>query len=213
MHAHVPDRGEARDRLARQAARELASTPGLDHASAIARARRIPALADAPSPSRSQVSRHLEALQLQGLGEAGFRRARTSELQAVVEVLDLLELLLSPDRIQLAGRVAGPHPLGGVDVHARLVGGRPVESCAGELEDAGLEELRFTTARTLHGFLPRATFTGDGRRYHLISCPEDLVLDPPTDLFTGEPIRVLDLSALRRMAGVDDDPEVSPGRP
>ncbi|MEC8558692.1 MAG: hypothetical protein VXY94_01295 [Planctomycetota bacterium] len=213
MHAHVPDRAEARDRLARQAARELASTPGLDQASAIARARRHPALADAPSPTRSQVSRHLEALQLQALGEAGFRRARSSELRGIVEVLDLVELLLSPDRIQLAGRIAGPHPLGGVDVHARLVGGRPVESCASELEDAGLEELRFTTARTRHGFLPKASFTGDGRRFHLVSCPGALVLDPPTDLFTGEPIRVLELSELRRSAGVDDDPEVSPGRP
>ena len=150
---------------------------------------------------------------MQGLGEAGFRRARSSELRGVVEVLDLVELLLSPDRIQVAGRIAGPHPLGGVDVHVRLVGGRPVASCAPELEDAGLEGLRFTTARTRHGFLPKATFTGDGRRYHLVSCPGDLVLDPPTDLFTGEPIRVLELSELRRVADLDDEPGVSPGRP
>ena len=69
MARHHPERAQARDRLARQAARELLQQQGLDVDSAIARARRRPELREVPAPPRTLVHRHLEALQMHGMSE------------------------------------------------------------------------------------------------------------------------------------------------
>ncbi|MAJ45874.1 MAG: hypothetical protein CBC35_00970 [Planctomycetes bacterium TMED75] len=186
-----------RDRLARQAAQEILRQPGLDVDSALARARRLPELRAVPAPSRSRVHRHLEALQMQALGAPGFDVQRQAELRAVVDLLDLVEVLLRPEAILLMGRVAGKHPLGAVEVHARLMGGALLEACASELEQAGVREVQLQSVRTSVGHLARMSLENEGRRYVLTRCPLEFDIDPTVNLITGAPIESIALDELR----------------
>ena len=201
-----PERAQARDRLARQAAHEIVRQPGLDVDSAVARARRLPELREVSAPSRSLVRRHLEALQMQALGARGFDLKQRAELREVVDLLDLVEVLLRPEAILLMGRVAGEHPLGGVEVHARLMGGGLLEGCASDLEQAGVREVHLQSVRTLVGHLSRMSLENEGRRYVLTQCPVEQDIDPAVNLITGAPIESMALEELRvRVAEPGED--------
>ena len=201
-----PERAHARDRLARQAAQEIVRQPGLDLESALARARRLPELREVPPPSRSLIHRHLEALQMQALGARGFDLKRIVELREVVDLLDLVDVLLRPEAILLMGRVAGAHPLGGVEVHARVMGGDVLEACASDLEEAGVREIHLHTVRTSVGHLARMSLENEGRRYVLTRCPVEFEIDPGVNLVTGAPIESIGLEALRaRVAEPGED--------
>ena len=215
MNRHQPAPDHERDRLARAAARLLAADPGLGLDAAIARARRASGRPEGPVPSRSLVHRHLEGVQQASLGQAGFEDRQATELSAVVEVLDLVEVLVRPEGIQVVGRVATRHVLGGVDVHARVQGGAPLQTHADALEAAGLEELRFHTVRTLRGYLPRLALESDRRRFNLTQCPSDWELEPARNLFTGERIASCWLEDLRSRSNGSspDDDAFSPGHP
>lgn len=211
-----PDRqrAEERDRLARGAAQALATVQGLDLESAILRGRRLPGLREAPTPSHALVHRHLEALQQQALGELGFERMQARMRRSVVDLLDLVEVLLEPDVIQLVGRVATRRALDGAVLHARVQGGAPLETCAFELEAAGVEEVRLQTVKTLHGYLPRMSLENDGRRHVLTQCPAQLELEPARNLFTGQSISSCSLHQLRaRVVQAEGPGEVSQDRP
>ena len=215
MSRRHPVRIEERDRLARDAARVLATDPGLDLEAAIARARRTSGLREASAPSRALVYRHVEALQQATFGQRGFERRQAVELRAVVDLLDLVALLLQPEGLQVVGQLASRPILGGVDVHVRLHGGAPMESCAMDLEAAGLRELRFQTVKTLIGYLPRLTLENEGRLYFLTQCPLECALEPARNLFTDQPIASCWLEQLRARSvvpPVDDEP-ISPDHP
>lgn len=215
MSRRQPASDRERDRLARGAARLLAADPALGLDTAIARARRASGLSEVPAPSRSLVYRHLEGVQLASLGQAGFEDRQAIERRAVVEVLDLVGVLVRPEGIQVVGRVATRHVLGGEDVHARVLGGEALHSHADALEAAGLEELRFHTVKTLRGHLPRLALESDGRRFNLTQCPVDWELEPARNLFTGERIASCWLEQLRSLS--DGSPpgndSISPDRP
>ncbi|MEE2681896.1 MAG: hypothetical protein VX641_05940 [Planctomycetota bacterium] len=200
MSGRHPARDHDRDRLARVAARLLAADPGLGVDGAILRARRTAGLPQVQAPSRSLVHRHLEAVQQMSLGREGFEHQQARELREVVDLLDLVQVLLRPDGIQVVGRVATHHVLGGVDVHARVHGGDPLHAQADAFEAAGLQSLRFHTVKTLRGHLPRDTLECEGRRYILTGCPSDWELDPARNLFTGEVIASCWLEQLRDRA-------------
>ncbi len=140
------------------------------------------------------------------LGAQGFDQRKLEELRSVVDLLDLVEVLLRPEAIFLVGRVAGEHPLGGVEVHGRVVGEAPLESCATDLEQAGVREVSLETIRTTVGHLSRMSLENEGRRYLLTRCPPELAIDPGINLFTGAPIESLSLEALRaRVAEPGED--------
>ena len=190
----------AREELARRAARVMLEHPGLDVDSALRKAPRG-GLADhgGPPPGRGLVHRHLEAMLQELLGEAAFEAGRLDRLRAILEVLDLLDYLAAPNGIDVAGRTARGYLVGPVLVFGRLYEGRALEPLAGELEANGIEEVRCLTAHTRLGPRPRLLFDSDGIRFSLTDCPRMAHADRERDLFTGKPIPVVSLDALRKL--------------
>ena len=202
--------GSRREELARRAARAMLHAPGLDADAAIREVSgaTMPDMAGGP-PRRSEVHRHLEAMIQEHLGQAAFEDGRRHRIRLIVEVLDLLDYLASPDAIDVAGRTARGYLVGPVLVFARCYGGHLLEPLADELEASGIEEVRCLAARTRHGHLGRLQFDSDGIRFNVTRCPRTVHAERDRDLFSGEEIAVLSLEELRTIA----DEGFSPGRP
>ena len=108
----TPIDGEQRaeqDRLARDAAGAMFARRALRVAEAIELAMRSVKGVPPPRPSQSLVMRHLEAMQESAHGKAGFDALRLQRLELVLEVLDLVQNLGSPEGVVLAGRIAEGH--------------------------------------------------------------------------------------------------------
>ena len=206
---HDHDR-QAREDLARRAALAMFRDPGLDVDAAISVARRGRATGkELTPPGRGLVHRHLEGLLQEALGMEAFEASRRERLVTIIEVLDLIDFLASPDAIEIAGRTARGYLEGPVLVFARLYEGCPLVSLAGKLEANGIEEVACATAHTRHGPLPRINFDSDGLRFSVTRCPRALQRDRDRSLFSDEPVAVVSLDELR----VQVDPDFSPDRP
>jgi hypothetical protein len=196
---------QAREEMARRAAMAMFRAPGLDVDAALSAARR----GRGPPPGRGLIYRHLEALLLEALGLEAFEASRRERLVTIVEVLDLIDFLASPDAIDVAGRTARGYLEGPVLVFARVYEGASLVSLAGELEANGVEEVGCITAHTRHGPLPRINFESDGLRFTVTRCPRSLHRERDRSLFSGEPVAVVSLDELRSKV----DPGFSPGHP
>jgi hypothetical protein len=201
---------QAREEMARRAAMAMFRAPGLDVDGALSAARRgrTPG-AGVVSPGRGLVYRHLEALLQEALGPEAFEASRRKRMVAIVEVLDLIDFLASPDAIDIAGRTARGYLEGPVLVFARVYEGASLVSLADELEANGVEEVGCVTAHTRHGPLPRINFDSDGLRFTVTRCPRSLHAERDRSLFSGEPVAVVSLDELRLKA----DPGFSPDHP
>jgi hypothetical protein len=193
------------DRIAREAAVliERGQAESLDEA--IRLAADSLRLHDAPLPGHGRVRRHAQAMTMQALGDAGYAAHVRSVLAVAEEVMSALELWCGEMRgvrrsgpILLVGRAANGHVDAGATVNIRIYTRLPIGEIAGALVDVGYEEPTFETIGTRHGRLNRLRFVDDGVEVLITRCLPDTAADAGRDLFTGKPIAVLDLEALRK---------------
>ncbi len=191
------DDAAAADRVAREAARRLAAGLSADEDAAVDAARRSLDLPGAV-PSRLLVHRHLEAMQQQAMGEEAWRADRRRRLEAVEELMTLLEESLEA-RTLLAGRAARGHFTGTDPVRLRIYTEAPVHAVAAALESGGVEEMAFPVEETTRGRLDSIRFAdpecGD---VALVRLPPRAWTDRGRNLFRDEAVPVLDLEGLRR---------------
>ena len=162
------------DRLARCVARCLDEDPGLDWEGAFGAARRIVGVVGRGAlPSHALVRRHLEALQEARHGEDGARLARRARVIAIVELLEFVRFALEPTDLLIVGLLARRVAVGPLELHARLVGGRPFHDLFGQLESVGIKEMRpFSTVGPM-GRFESLHFDSEGQSCTLTRIPPD----------------------------------------
>ena len=164
----------------------------------------------APGRLRPAVVRHLHAMDLVRLGDAGMTIARREMLEsalAVMETIELLEVRLADLGVGYLGvRLAGEAARGRPDLrrplHLRIHGNRPMASWLEELEVLETRDVRTFTSTTSYGRLSAFEATIDGTVLRGHRCPVDQVpLDGP-NLFDGGRVPLADLETVRRLVEV-----------
>ena len=205
-----PEHEQARDEMARLAARAMVRDATLAPREALERVRKGRArLIDGPPPGTGLICRHLRAMLEESLGAEGYKAGCLRRVQAIVEVLDLVAWLTGADEVEVAGRAAGRFLEGPLVVSVRVHGGGALHPIASELERNEIREVGCATAHTRFGPMPSLHFECDGIRFTLIECPPVAGIERRRNLFTGEPVAVASLPDLR--ARLDD--VFSPDRP
>ncbi len=194
----------AADRVAREAARRLASGLAADEDAAVAAARLALDLPRA-HPSRLLVHRHLEAIEQQAMGAEAWRADRRRRFEAIEELMCLLEQSLDA-RTLLVGRAVRGHLTGTDPVRLRIYTDAAVHEIAAALEIGGVEEMAFPVEETTRGRL-------DSIRWADPDCGEVVMVrmrpeawpDRGRNLFRDEPVPTLDAEGLRRRLAGDAD--------
>jgi len=152
MHAdpHGPASGassDPNDRVAREAARRFVTGRARDEHAAIEAARTHLNLPGA-APSLLLVRRHVEAMEQQAMGAEAWAAARRRRLEALEELITLLEEHALGERVLLVGRAARGHLTGADPVRLRVYTDRPIREVAAALELGGIEAMDFETDDT-----------------------------------------------------------------
>ena len=191
------DEAAAVDRVAREAARRLAAGLASDEDAAVDAAQRALDLPRA-RPSRLLVLRHLEAMQQQAMGVEAWRRDRRQRLEAIEELMTLLEESLEALTL-LAGRAARGHFTGTDPVRLRIYTEALVHEVAAALESGGVEEMAFPVEETTRGRLDSIRFVDpDCGAVTLVRLPELAWGYRGRNIFRDEAVPTLDLAGLRR---------------
>ncbi|MCH2133449.1 MAG: hypothetical protein MK116_06845 [Phycisphaerales bacterium] len=180
-----------KDNLARRAARLYRDGVASTISDAISQARRLPEVGPGPSPSVEEVRRHLEALDMASEGLADWQQGQRERLEEVEQFLALLEHLLDPLEVRVAGLAARGRIMDGDRVHLRTWTGGDLRALAETLEDAGVgvpEVSSLAVRPGVAGGLPRLgtlLFVGDRVDIVLTVCPTREVALATRNLVTG----------------------------
>jgi hypothetical protein len=185
------------DRLARSVARCFFENPALGWAGAFEKARRIVGvLGRGAMPSHALVRRHLEALEEARFGDEGARVARRERVVAIVELLEFVRFVLEPTELVLVGLLARGVAVGPLEVHARVLGGRPFQELYGQLESVGIKEVSASSTVGPMGRFESVRFDSDGWPYTVTRIPQaQFALTEGRNLATGKPINETTLDA------------------
>jgi len=191
------------DHIAREAARLLHRGRAPTVAEAIRRAADQLGVDDPASwPGPGRVRRHVQAMSMQALGDAGYAESIRQVWVVAERLMTLLEASHLDVRTLLAGRAAEGHIDGGVTLHVRAYTDLPIGVLAETLLRFGYDEPEFDTARTRHGNMDRMRIGDEGQEIVVTRVPPGLESQAALDLFTDRRIEALTLDALRaKMAG------------
>jgi hypothetical protein len=208
-------RNKANDRtdaIAREAARLLARREAADMSEALRLAndgingnRHRP-----PSPGR--VRQHAQAMSMQAMGEAAYRKQHARWLAIAEEVMTTIELALPDSSALLVGRAAeaGDGGKGGKGwaghfdadptIHIRVYATDSITEIAHALGPFGYDdpETKFTTMDGRHGRLSQMQWMDEGVRIVLTRCPQRFMFDDQSDLVTGKAVARMTLRQLRQ---------------
>jgi hypothetical protein len=186
------------DAIAQEAARLLLGGRAEDVPGAIRQAMEQMRVTGLRPPSLSMVKRHVEALSMQALGDAGYAELGIDAMRIAEDVMTILDERFEPVLLLLAGRLAeGRHaPLDAI--HLRIYARDKIGDIAAALVEHGFEEPAFETATTRFGRLDRLRFKEGDSEVVVTRCLPELAADVETDLHTGRAVATIGLEGLRR---------------
>lgn len=191
------DHRSVTDRIAREAAR-LVETGRI---STVHEAIRVASehLGDgyAPLPSVHRVRQHARAMSMQALGDAGYTGSVREMWVAAEQIMATLELLIGQCTCMLMGRAAEGLIDAGLIVHVRLYTDAKVSEIVAVLDEMEIDSPAVTTADTKVGRLNQIGFTDQGRQFILTRIPKSIGCATDRDLFSGQRVAAIDLTALR----------------
>ena len=190
-----------KDAIAREAARLVEAGRAGNISEAIKRAAEALGLQHAAMPGAGRVRRHVQAMSMQALGDAGYAESVRSVWRIAERLMTVLVEAIPDAEPLLMGRAAQGLIDGGVTLHVRLYTETEIGDIAHTLVEFGYEEPAFETADTRIGRLNRLRFTDDGTEIVLTRCLPHMADTTRLDLFTGKPIRSATLADLRGRIG------------
>lgn len=194
---------ERADAVAREAARLLARREAANMAEALRLAN--DAIDDGrhrpPSPGR--VRQHAQAMSMQEMGEAAYRKRQARWLAIAEEVMTTIEQALPDSDTLLVGRAAeelGGHFDADPSIHIRVHSSQSITNIAQALAAFGYDdpEMKFPTMDGRHGRLSQMQWMEEGVRIVLTRCPQRSMFDDRLDLVSGKLTAHLTLAQLRR---------------
>jgi hypothetical protein len=112
--------------------------------------------------------------------------------------MSVFEHVMPDATTMLVGRAAQGFFDAGVTIHVRLYTRQDIGELARILVEYGYDEPEFATSETRHGRLSQLRLKEGDFEIAITRCLPEMKVQSKTDLFTGEPIETLSLSALRR---------------
>jgi hypothetical protein len=195
------------DEIAREAARLMESGRAGSVDRAIQQAAKSLRVQGTPLPGPGRVRKHARAMAMQALGDIGYERKRLQVWELAEQVMAVFELSMPDAEMALVGRAAQGHIDADVTLHLRLYTERPINEIADVLETHGYREYSFHTVDALAGRLNRVRFDEGGYSVVITRCPPSMQLSRTDDLFTGQPVAMMGISALRWQLESRGNPE------
>jgi hypothetical protein len=195
------------DEIAREAARLMESGRVDSVDRAIQQAAKSLRVHGAPLPGPGRARKHAQAMAMQALGDVGYEQRRMRVWELAEQIMAIFELSMPDAEMVLVGRAALGHIDADVTLHFRLYTERPINEIADVLETHGYREYSFHTADALAGRLNQIRLEEDGYPVVITRCPHSMQLSRTNDLFTGQPVAMMGISALRWQLESRGDPE------
>lgn len=186
------------DRIAREAARLIATGRTADVQEALHLAAEILGETGRPLPGAGRVRQHAQAMTMQELGDAGYAALQREHLAIAEEMMTAIEQAFPDANTLFVGRGAMGQIDAGVTLHIRVYTDESITSLANAIVEFGYNEPKFETVQTRFGPLNRLSLTEEGVEIALTRCLPAMRETSHRDLFTGKPIAALTLTQLRQ---------------
>lgn len=187
------------DRIAMEAARLYAAGEASTVRDAVALAAERLGLDDGPLPGEGRVRQHIQAREMQRLGDDGYRAGVAEVFRAVEHLMTALVEGLDDAEPMLVGRAARGHVDGDLRLHVRVYTEQPIDRIAAVLVGFGHTEPQFATADTRFGRLSRLILSEDDRELVVTRCLPAMRPEHRRCLFTRRPIETASRSQVQEL--------------
>lgn len=205
IHSSVGYRDPRTEQIAATAAQLLATGVADGVGPAVRLAAERLGLRHVQQPGFGRVRQHLQAMSMAAVGQKAYDADVRRILGVAEEVMTVLDGHVEHVGLLLSGRAAAGCVDGGGALHIRIYTREPVSGIAAVFVEFGYDEPRFSTVESRLGRLGCVTLQDGDVEAAVTRCVPDMIASARENLFSGHPVRSVDLAGLRsmlaRMAG------------
>ena len=186
------------DLIAHEAARLLETGSAESISAAIRQAAHSLGADDSHLPSPGRVRQHIQAMNMQALGDVGYRESVRATLTFAEELMMLLQQALPSAETLLMGRAARGLIDGSDRLYLRIYTDASVTELAEIITERGYEEPAFDTINTRFGRVNRLRIIEEGVELVLARLLPTMMEQDHRDLARDRPVETATLDELRQ---------------